>query len=465
MTVANPAVSANQVRMLARERRATGKALRERVPHDAHGQWFLPHGRRDPVEQVIEGNAGRIESLVPIRHGRMMVSPFTFYRGTAAIMAADLADSPISGIHTQICGDCHLLNMGGYATPERRIVVDINDFDETMPGPWEWDVKRLAASFVLAARSNGFRRAEQQDAALSCVRAYRERMREFAEMKALDVWYARIDIDDVLDLAREQESVKRFNKRLEKATARTVAEDDFPKMVEQRDGEPLIKESLPLIFHHPDLNLDETRDLIDRTLADYRATLSEDRRVLYDRYRLRDFSMKVVGVGSVGTFCSIMLMTAEDDDPIFLQVKEARRSVLEPHLAKSVYSNQGQRIVNGQRLMQSASDIFLGWTQGVGNEKRHFYLRQLRDIKVKPLVEVFTPSTMEDYGAICGWALARAHARAGDAAMISGYLGKSDSFDHAIARFGNLYADQAERDHATFLKAIRSGRIDAISNE
>lgn len=444
-----------------KERKAAGKALRERVPREQHGEWSASGRRCDPVDQVIESGQGRLPELLPIRHGRMMVSPFTFYRGTANIMAADLADTPVSGINAQICGDCHLLNLGAFATPERRVIIDINDFDETLPGPWEWDVKRLAASFVLAARSNGFSRADQRDAALACVRAYRARMAEFADMHALDVWYASIDTKAVFRTLRDAVTVKRFSKRVDKAAARTVAEEDFPKMVAQEGDRPVIKEARPLIYHHPFITLEQTREVIERTFADYRMTLADDRRVLLDRYRIKDFSLKVVGVGSVGTFCAVMLMMAESDDPLFLQVKEARASVLERHLPKSVYTNHAQRVVAGQRLMQSASDIFLGWAQGHGQEKRHFYVRQLRDVKVKPLVEIFNPTTMEDYGSICGWALARAHARSGDAAMISGYLGKSDAFDRAIARFGFSYADQAERDHAIFTGAIGKGRIEA----
>lgn len=446
------------------ERRVAGKALRARVPRESHAQWSPASKRRDPVDQVIESGKGRIGELLPIRYGRMMVSPFTFYRGAADVMAADLAITPVTGIHTQICGDCHLLNLGSYATPERRQIIDINDFDETLPGPWEWDVKRLAASFVLASRSNGFSRPEQRDAALSCLRAYRERMAEFAEMHALDVWYARIDMSAALASVHDKASVARLRKRLDKATAQSVAEDVFPKMVEHQEGRPVIKEARPLIYRHPLINLDASRTNIERTFADYRLTLADDRRVLLDRYRIHDFAMKVVGVGSVGTFCAVLLLMADGDDPLFLQVKQARASVLERHLPKSRYANHGQRVVVGQRLMQSASDIFLGWTQGHGQPRRHFYFRQLRDIKIKPLVEIFSPSDMQDYGALCGWALARAHARAGDAAMISGYLGANDAFDKAVADFGFSYADQAERDHEGFVNAIRNGRIEAAAN-
>jgi uncharacterized protein (DUF2252 family) len=442
-----------------KDRRAAGKALRDQVPREQHGEWQPPRQRRDPVELIIESSKGRIPELIPIRNGRMMVSPFAFYRGTANIMAADLAATPVSGIHTQLCGDCHLLNFGGFATPERRQVFDINDFDETLPGPWEWDLKRLAASFVLASRANAFSRADQRDSVLACVRSYRERMAEYAETPALDVWYARIETSEVLALIQDKESLARARKRLAKLAQRSVAQDDFPGMVEQRGGRHVIKDNPPLICHPPRHSLKNNRDTVERAFGQYRATLTDDRRALLDRYRLVDTALKVVGVGSVGAFCSVMLMMAEDNDPLFLQVKQASASVLEPYLGKSVYANHGQRVVEGQRLMQSASDIFLGWAQGKAG--RHFYARQLRDMKIKPLVEIFNPLTMSNYGTLCGWALARAHARAGDAAMIAGYLGKSDVFDRAIARFAANYADLAARDHAKFLAAIRKGRIEA----
>lgn len=447
-----------------KDRRAAGKALRDRTPRESHGQWTASPDRRDPVEQVIESDEGRIPELVPVRHGRMMVSPFTYFRGAAATMAADLVQTPTSGIITQICGDCHLLNLGAYASPERHVIVDINDFDETLPGPWEWDIKRLAASFVLAARSNGFNHADQREAAQSCVRAYRLRMAEFAEMSALDVWYARVSLGSVFEALHSKASKRRLAHRLDREKARTVAEHESPKMVTEVGGRPMLKDAPPLIYHHPSMTLDAERDLVERALADYRMTLADDRRVLFDRYRLMDVAMKVVGVGSVGTYCAVALMMAEDEDPLFLQVKEARASVLERHLPKSLYRSRGKRVVVGQRLMQSASDIFLGWAQIHTGESRHYYFRQLRDVKVKPMVEIFDPTTMEDYGAICGWALARAHARSGDASMISGYLGKSDVFDQAVVRFAFRYADQAELDHAKFMGAIRKGRVHAIQN-
>ena len=441
------------------ERFAAGKLLRDRVPLEEHGTWKPPRNRPNPIDLVIASNKGRIAELIPIRYGRMSVSAFTFYRGTALNMASDLAATPNTGVRTQLCGDCHLMNFGGFATPERRWIFDINDFDETLHGPWEWDLKRLAASFVLAARSNGFAAADQRNAAMACVRSYRERIRAYAKMAALDVWYARIDKKAVLACLSDADTVLRFRKRLAKEQAHTVAETDFPKMVEGSGGKFVIKDNPPLIYHDQTINLDSERDNILKAFDQYRMSIQDDRKVLFDRYWLADFAVKVVGVGSVGTFCAILLMMAEDDDPLLLQVKEARASVLEPYVGKSIYANHGQRIVVGQRLMQSASDIFLGWTEG--KRGRHFYLRQLRDMKMKPLVEVFDPATMLDYGALCGWTLARAHARSGDAAMIAGYAGKSAVLDKAIARFSMSYADQAERDHAAFMNAIRKGRIEA----
>lgn len=441
------------------ERYAAGKALRRRVPREQHGEWTPSHNRRDPVELVIESSKGRIPELIPIRYGRMMVSPFTFYRGTANIMAADLASTPVSGLQAQLCGDCHLLNFGGFATPERGMVVDINDFDETLPGPWEWDLKRLAASFVFAARSNGFSAADQREAALACVRSYREHMLEYADMPVLEIWYARLQVSNILATAHEKAVRRRVKKQIKKAQSRSVSEHEFPKLAEERRGKFAIKDAMPLIYHHPHMKLPASQENIRRALARYRESLPDERRMLFDRYRLADFALKVVGVGSVGTLCAIALMMAAEDDPLFLQVKEAGPSVLEPYLGKSRYANHGQRVVVGQHLIQAVSDIFLGWTHG--REGRDFYLRQLRDMKIKPMVELFNPVTMFDYGTICGWTLARAHARSSDPAMIAGYMGKSDVFDKAIAGFSERYADQAEQDHAAFKDAIRQGRIEA----
>jgi uncharacterized protein (DUF2252 family) len=438
------------------ERHAAGKLLRERVPREQHSQWSPSPKRPDPVQMVVESSKGRIPDLIPIRYGRMMVSPFTFYRGTANIMAVDLAGTPVSGLRAQLCGDAHLLNFGGFATPERRLVLDINDLDETLPGPWEWDLKRLAASFVFAARSNGFSATDQREAALSCVRSYREHMIEYADMTVLEIWYARLQLSDTLAAVHDKAASGRLKKQVKKAQSHDVPEHEFPKLAETRGGKCEIKDQPPLIWHHPHLNA--TRENLERCLARYRESLPPERRMLLDRYRLMDVALKVVGVGSVGTLCAIALMMAADDDPLFLQIKEAGPSVLEKFADKSKYANHGQRVIVGQHLMQAASDIFLGWTQGEGGH--HFYIRQLRDMKIKPLVELFKPGTMFDYATLCGWTLARAHARSGDPAMMAGYMGKSDVFDKAIASFSKAYADQAEQDHATFIRAIRRGRIE-----
>jgi uncharacterized protein (DUF2252 family) len=356
----------------------------------------------------------------------------------------------------QACGDCHLLNFGGFATPERRLAFDINDFDETLPAPWEWDLKRLAVSFVIAARNNDFSKGDARDAAQASVRSYRKRMIDFAGQRALDVWYARIDLDKIVDDFGDPETRRRLRKRIAKAAQRDVVEDDYPKMVAHNGGRPVIRDNPPLIYHWSHLPT-SFGPALQKTVAAYRATLPEDRRVLLDRYRLVDLAAKVVGVGSVGTRCGVALFAAGDDDPLFLQVKEARRSVFEPYVGASPYVNRGQRVVIGQRLMQAASDLFLGWA--IGPQGTHFYVRQLRDMKLKPLTELFTPLTMREYAKACGWALARAHARSGSPGLIAGYLGKSEAFDEALADFAVAYADQNERDWETLRKAVRDGRI------
>jgi uncharacterized protein (DUF2252 family) len=437
-----------------------GKSLREKCPRSSHASWEAPHDRPDPLRLLKESNKGRLPELIPIRYGRMVRTPFTFYRGAALNMAADLAVTPATGLRVQACGDCHLLNFGDFATPERRVIFDINDFDETLPAPWEWDVKRLAASFVLASRSNGFSKADARDAVLACVRSYRQRMAEYSQMPVLDVWYASIDVERVLPTIKDKEARQRHQKMVAKARARSVLEHDFPKLAATAGKVPTIKDSPPLIYHPRERGVEDLLTRARAAFAGYRKSVQEDRRVLIDRYELKDIAIKVVGVGSVGTFCTVMLLMASEQDPLFLQVKEARSSVLEAYAGKSIYPNHGQRVVNGIRLTQSASDIFLGWTEG--KLGRHFYVRQLKDVKVGPLVELFTPGVITQYAEICGWTLARAHARSGAPAQISGYLGKSDAFDKAIAAFSIAYADQSERDHAVLKKAVRSGRVEAV---
>jgi uncharacterized protein (DUF2252 family) len=372
-------------------------------------------------------------------------------------MAADLATTPATGASVQACGDCHLMNFGAFATPERRLIFDINDFDETSPAPWEWDIKRLAASFVIAGRNNRFSKEDAYRGALHCVRSYRERMAQFSEMTVLDRWYEKIEMDDLVKLLLDRETKKRIRKRIKKTAGRSVVEDDFPKLTEGKGAEAKIKDNPPLIYHPKEWSKIESQN-INSAFKKYYETLSEDRKVLLDHYKMSDLAIKVVGVGSVGTRCGILLLMAGDDDPLFLQVKEARVSVLEPYAGKSKYRNRGERVVAGQRLMQSASDIFLGWTEGQDN--RHFYVRQLRDMKIKPLVEILEEDVMANYAEFCGWALARAHAKSGNPSLITGYLGNNETFDEAIADFAVSYADQNERDHALLLNAIREGKIE-----
>lgn len=435
-----------------------GKALRDKVPRASHGKWLPPHKRADPLELILVANRGRIPELVPIRHGRMLRSPFTLYRGAALNMAADLAGTPVSGLRVQACGDAHLCNFGAFATPERRVIFDINDLDETLPAPWEWDVKRLAASIVVASRSNGFSRRNARDATLACVRSYREHMAALGQMRVLDVWYESIPVEKVLANIKDKATLQRNRKRLAEARARSVVEHDFPKLAALEGRAPRIKDNPPLIYHLQDATGAGQLARARESFAAYRETMQEDRRVLLDRFELLDVAIKVVGVGSVGTYCAVMLLMAGESDPLFLQVKQARRSVLEPYAGATRFANHGQRVVNGIRLMQSASDIFLGWVKG--SLGRHFYVRQLRDMKISAMVELFTPETMTIYAEACAWSLARAHARSGSPAQIAGYLGKSDVFDEAIADFAVAYADQTERDYDVLVKAARAGKIE-----
>ncbi len=442
------------------ERRAEGKRLRDVHPRTEHSGWNPPKNRRDPVEIVLAQNKGRLQELVPIRHGRMLQTPFAFYRGTAAIMAADLANTPISGIRVQACGDAHLSNFGAFATPERNVIFDINDLDETLPAPWEWDLKRLAASVVLAGRHIQLKQSESARAARAGVLSYREQMANYAFMKALEIWYDRIDLKRLIDSVPDDENRARIEQRLEKARRRTVVEHDFPKLAEHVGSTPRIKDNPPLIFHPPWIEEAKASGDFKAAWARYHDSLPEHVRVLFDRFHLCDTAVKVVGVGSVGTTCGIALFMAADDDPLFLQIKQANASVLEPYAGKSLHGNHGQRVVIGQRLMQSASDMFLGWSQG--HLSRHYYVRQLRDVKISAEIESMDDEILRLYAEACGWALARAHARSGDAAMIAGYMGSGTTFDEAICDFAVDYADQAERDHKAFVKAFREGRVKAV---
>lgn len=441
----------------AAARLASGKAMRDRAPRQAHAAFERDASRANPIAILRADDKGRLQNLLPIRYGRMLRSPFTFYRGSAAVMAADLARSPSSGLTLQACGDCHLMNFGGFATPERNILFDINDFDETLPAPWEWDVKRLVASIVLAARSNGLSDSDGRDAAVACARSYRERMREYCDMSPLEVWYARITTADVLEHAPKSDR-KRLEARIAKATEGGSSEMVYPELAGMVGGKIRIHDAPPLIYHPTDADPDVLLERMNAGLEAYRATLADDRRVLLDRYRLVDGAMKVVGIGSVGTFCHITLLMSANNDPLFLQWKEARASVLEPYAGASSYAHPGQRVVAGQRLMQPATDVFLGWTTGVLGRKG--YVRQLRDAKVKPLVELMDSALLTHYAQLCGWVLARAHAKASDSQLeISGYLGTSEKFDEAMGGFAVAYADQAEQDHAALKEEVRAGRV------
>jgi uncharacterized protein (DUF2252 family) len=440
------------------ERYAAGKRLRERCPRSLHATWKPPAGRLSPVDLVKQANQGRVQELVPLRHGRMARSPFTFYRGSALNMAADLAATPASGVRVQCCGDAHLCNFGGFATPERNVIFSINDLDETLPAPWEWDVKRLAASFVVACRDNGLDDATAHDTVMTCVRTYRQSMAEFSGMKTLELWYLRMDADSLVAGIRNAILRRKALKRLQAERSRSIAEDIFPKLVEHTGAKPVIKDQLPTIFHAPGHKPGEIQEVIRNAFVKYGESLPSAYRSLLNRYELRDAAIKVVGIGSVGTVCWVMLFMAGDGDPLFLQVKEARASVLEPYAGASEFPNHGQRVVHGYRLMQPASDMFLGWTRGTA---RDFFIRQLRDIKISPRVETFKAAEMDGYAAWCGRALALSHARSGSSALLSGYMGRSDAFDQALAAFAVAYADQTEKDHASLVRAIRAGRLKA----
>jgi uncharacterized protein (DUF2252 family) len=499
------------------ERRARGASARAGTPLTAHAGWVPAADRPSPVPLLEEQEATREPDLVPVRRGRMMVSPFTFYRGAAKIMAEDLKDTPTAGLDAQLCGDAHLSNFGAFASPERRLVFDLNDFDETLPGPFEYDVKRMAASFVVAARDNGFSRAEARAAALASVTGYREAMADFAQRNTMDIWYASLDESDILRVvhgavetaeatekaarkaarkggagkpakadgkngkngkkkddaarkeARQQAELPRLaEKRVEKFSAKARTRDSLSalsKLAEVVDGRYQIVSQPPVVIPVRELATELSPERIDHLLREqfrsYRATLQPDRRHLLEQFEMVDVARKVVGVGSVGTRAFIALLQGRDaGDPLFLQAKEATASVLEAHLPRSRYRNHGQRVVQGQRLMQAASDIFLGWTRGV-DVTRHFYWRQLRDMKGSVPIEETAPVGLAMYGRACGWTLARAHARSGDPVAIAAYLGETDEFDRSVTDFAERYADQNERDYDEFAAAIKDGRLAA----
>ncbi len=475
------------------ERRAAGKQTRKRTPPSSHKGWRPATDRPDPVALLEAQNLTREPDLVPVRHGRMMVSPFTFYRGAAKIMAADLKDTPVAGLDAQLCGDAHLSNFGVFASPERRLLFDLNDFDETLPGPFEYDVKRMAASFTIAARNNGFSKADARAATQASVTAYREAMADFAQMGTMDIWYAHLDEDELMasirstvaetkkeakgakkgknDGKEQAKLAKLAEKRAEKNAAKAHTRDSLQalsKLCEVADGQYRIVSQPPVIVPARDLaatyglSPDEVVPAIHDQFLQYRATLQDDRRHLLERFEFVDAARKVVGVGSVGTRAFIVLLQGRDaQDPLFLQIKEATASVLEEHLGQSRYEQHGERVVQGQRMMQAASDIYLGWTKGL-DVNRHFYWRQLRDMKGSVLVELMTPLGLTFYARTCGWTLARAHARSGNPVAIAEYLGGSDAFDRSITDFCQRYADQNERDYQEFVTAVRSGRLQAV---
>jgi uncharacterized protein (DUF2252 family) len=447
-----------------------GRQLRRQVPRSSHGDWAPPVDRRDPVELLEAQGAARIAELVPIRHGRMAVSSFAYFRGAALPMAADLANTPTSGITVQLCGDAHLSNFGIFGSPERHLIFSLNDFDETHPGPWEWDVKRLAASLEIAGRENGFADDRRSAIVRRAMRSYRETMRDMAGMSTLEVWYVHLDMEDLLPRFRRLLDPK-STPAVWRAATKARAHDSlqaFDKLCHRPAGEPRIAPDPPLIVPIEDLYQSIDTDAVSRTiqkiLRSYRRTLSTDRRHLLDQYRVVHLARKVVGVGSVGTAAWIVLLLDEHGTPLFLQLKEANASVLEPFTAKSPFSQHGARVVAGQRLMQAASDIFLGWERFEWEgEQRDCYIRQLRDWKGSADVAGMTPAGMELWARMCGWTLARAHARSGDRAAIAGYLGRSDRFDRAITDFASAYADQNERDYAAFCDAIAAGRLAAAT--
>jgi uncharacterized protein (DUF2252 family) len=495
------------------ERQAQGRQAHDRTPASGHAGWCPAADRPDPVALLEEQDITREPDLVPVRHGRMMVSPFTFYRGAAKIMAADLKDTPVAGLGAQLCGDAHLSNFGAFASPERKLLFDLNDFDETLPGPFEWDVKRMAASFTIAARNNAFSKADARAATQASVTAYREAIAEFAQMPTMDIWYAHLDEDELMagvqvavselagkaaaakkkeekagKKARRGEAVKKeakqqelnaqqekqarlAEKRAQKTLAKAHTRDSLQalsKLGELVDGQYRIISQPPIVVPARDLaavyglSPDEVMPVIHERFRAYRATLRDDQRQLLEKFQIVDAARKVVGVGSVGTRAFIVLLQGRDESgPLFLQIKEATSSVLEAYLPKSRYRQHGERVVAGQRMMQAASDIYLGWTKGL-DVNRNFYWRQLRDMKASALVEAATPTGLAFYARICGWTLARAHARSGDPVAIAEYLGAGDAFDKSITDFSQRYADQNEKDYQQFVDAVRSGRLTAL---
>lgn len=451
-----PAIHRSGILLSRAERAAQGRSRRKEVRRSAHGAWSLSTDRPDPLRILSAQNRNRYPDLVPLRWGRMVQSPFTFFRGAAAVMASDLSRTPVSGLMVQACGDAHLQNFGLFASPERHLLFDVNDFDETLPGPWEWDVKRLGASIVLAGRDAALGEAACADAVMQAMGVYRMMIARYSQMTQLEVWYSKVDIDTILALLPAD--VRGAGVKIAEKARRRDTMQAMRRMTEVVDGRRRILDDPPVVEHLAESTAGNTvQVIVDR----YRETLTDERRLLFERFELVDVARKAVGVGSVGTHCHIALCTAdaEDDDPLFLQIKEANRSVLEPHLSPSLFANQGQRVVVGQRYMQAASDLFLGWTR---YRNRDFYVRQLRDMKSSIDLSGVRPAGLNAYSALCAWTLARAHARSGDPVAMAAYLGNGDSFDRAIVSFSQSYADQTEQDHALLRAAVDSGSIEAI---
>ncbi len=445
------------------ERIAKGKALRDIASRKAQSEWKPPADRLDPVDILIENSKGRMKELLPIRYARMMVTPFTFYRGAAAIMAYDLSHTPSTSLTLLADGDCHLLNFGGFATAERKLIFDVNDFDEVSLAPWEWDVKRLVASFYIAGQSNGFDPVDSQEAAFLAAQAYRQRMAEYAGMPTLNVWNDVFDLGEIIENLADKDMKRFYTKKLTGATEQSAHEKEFAKLTFTAGDTPRILDQPPLIFHYGDKRDQELYNIAVNTMKAYRKNISLGVSLLLDRFEVVDVAFKVVGVGSVGTICGIILMMSGRGDPLFLQFKQARQSVLEPYCGASPWEHAGQRVVVGQRAMQAAGDMFLGWTTSTGKAKTQLYIRQLSDAKIKPVIEIMKQVNLKNYAGLCGKVLARAHARTVDPVVMTGYLGKSTAFEDALADFGVAYAKQNELDHAALVAAVRSGRIEAHS--
>jgi uncharacterized protein (DUF2252 family) len=447
-----------------KERQAAGRALAKKIPLKEHGIWRHALRQHDPIDLLIEDDKGRTESLLPIRYGRMLANPFAFLRGSAGVMAADLSLTESTGVHVQACGDCHLTNFGGFATPERRVIFDINDFDESSHAPWEWDVKRLAASFVSGLRTNAlFDADDARDCARRAARSYRKWMARYAEMPILHAWYDSIEVDDMIEEFESEESpgAKKWRKKLAATREVSAHQIEFAKLAVHTGRTKRIVDQPPLIFHVDDTREPEFRQNVQKGFIRYNESVQPSVRQLLDRYQVVDVARKVVGVGSVGTTCAIVLLESGNGDPLFLQVKEAGASVLERYCGAAPYEHHGERVVRAQRLMQSASDMFLGWLTGAGEGHRSFYVRQLNDVKLKPQVELAVPHTAKLYARYCGRVLARAHCRSGDAVVLSAYMDDTGAFEDAIADFAVAYADQTERDHQALLAAVRAGRVEA----